>query len=249
MSWNGGIKMFDGLRGVPSKIGNFLDERASGLGDFIQRIQESMPGNIVSPVPRPPDKRVIFAQPEVEPTQAMRGLEQSMKVAPQQDQAGETTSQGKSGKQSNKTTIKQVSPDGTTVTITQDKPVEPTPTPTILPNFQGVQPQVQEGISNFFGANPLEGVNINDLINLGAGESSLDPSRINTNEGGSQDFGLYQINGKWQKQLLDELGVTEQDLLDPQINMQVTREIMRRRLEKGLNPFQPWVGADSLGLR
>jgi hypothetical protein len=137
-----------------------------------------------------------------------------------------------------------------TVTPTPTQPPVPSPTPTILPSFQGVHPETQAMITNYFTQNPLQGVNVNDLINLAASESSLNPSNIhqNTDYSRTKDYGLFGINDKWQRPLIEQYGLTPENLLNPEHNMRIVRAIMKTRIEKGLNPFEPWYGADKLGL-
>lgn len=157
---------------------------------------------------------------------------------------------------SDKMTIKKQLEDGSKVTINIDMPnkpqgtATPTPTPTVIPEFQNVQPQIQDQIRNAFPEFP------NEMINIGARESSLNPEQVNPNNpyveafgGTPRDLGLFQINEHWQGPLLKKLGVTPEELLDPEVNIQVARAIIDARIKKGLNPFQPWVAAEGLGLK
>ena len=63
------------------------------------------------------------------------------------------------------------------------------------------------------------------------------------NPGGGKDIGYFQINTKWQKPLLDELGLTEEDLLDLETNILVASEIYHRNRGWGA-----WIHARKIGL-
>lgn len=246
----------DFLRGTPNRLGGFIDNRFSGIGDFFKnRVAPNMPGYIVSPMA---DQRQIQPQQQ-QPT-------------PTQQQPERTTEKflGMKGKENkkeqgpkDKMTIKKDLGEQGTVTISMDlpqpqqeqqgqqpqQPQQPTPTPTVLPEFQGVQPELQNQIRGAFPDFP------NEMINIGAEESSLRPDAINEGNpfieefGGSpRDLGLFQINEFFQQPIMRELGVTAEDLLDPEVNIAVARAIVDSRKKRGLNPFQPWVGAEKLGL-
>jgi len=116
----------------------------------------------------------------------------------------------------------------------------PQPTPTVIPEFQDVQPDIQNIIREYF---PDV---YNEAINIAARESGLNPGAIGQNynaEGvpSSQDYGLFQINDRWQGPGVEKAGMTMEDMLDAIKNVQYARQLYE---QQGWNP---WATAPDLG--
>lgn len=123
----------------------------------------------------------------------------------------------------------------------------PYPTPTIIPQFVDVAPEMQDIIRAIV-QDPNQ---VNNFINLAAQESSLNPSNINQNsdQRGTKDYGLFQINDYWQRPLYESMGYTVDDLLNPEVNAEVAYEIWKRNeARREGTGFNPWVAAQALGL-
>jgi hypothetical protein len=114
------------------------------------------------------------------------------------------------------------------------------PTPTILPDFVNVRPDMQSLISKYFPENS------NEAINVFAKESSLNPTKTNINDsptiGKTRDIGLTQTNEYWQAPLIKKMGFKPTDLYDPENSLKVAREIYNK------SGWKPWYGAKALGI-
>lgn len=62
-------------------------------------------------------------------------------------------------------------------------------------------------------------------------ESSLNPNAINRNKNGSYDIGLMQINSSWFP-LLRKNGITEKQLFDPCVNIEVGAWILAQNMQR-----------------
>jgi soluble lytic murein transglycosylase-like protein len=91
------------------------------------------------------------------------------------------------------------------------------------------------------GAAERYGVNPQVLYAIAAQESSLNPSAVHVNADGSQDVGLTQINSKWLPHL-SKLGVTEENLSNPCINMHVGAYLLSLKMIQHGNTWQA-IGA------
>jgi soluble lytic murein transglycosylase-like protein len=91
------------------------------------------------------------------------------------------------------------------------------------------------------GAAERYGVNPQVLYAIAAQESSLNPSAVHVNADGSQDVGLTQINSKWLPHLR-KLGVTEENLSNPCINMHVGAYLLSLKMIQHGNTWQA-IGA------
>lgn len=249
------------LGSVGNRVGGFLNSMRGGGSSILDSIAEK----IRSTFNQQPTGSTNLLQPNGSFQEYPLGARPPLPSSPVEDSRAESIGsqvQPKEEKKEgemvtkDKMTIKKQLADGTMFTMTVDMPNKqegtptPTPTPTVIPEFQGVQPQLQDQIRNAFPEFP------NEMINLGARESSLNPEQVNENNpyveafgGVPRDLGLFQINEHWQGPLLKKLSVTPEELLDPEVNIQVARAIIDARIKKGLNPFQPWVAAEGLGLR
>lgn len=85
------------------------------------------------------------------------------------------------------------------------------------------------------------GVSPHVLYAIAAQESGLNPRAVHQNEDGSQDIGLTQINSKWLPHL-NKLGVTQENLSNPCINMHVGAYILSLQMIKHGNTWDA-VGA------
>jgi len=81
------------------------------------------------------------------------------------------------------------------------------------------------------------GVNPRVLYAIAAQESGLKAGAIHQNEDGSQDIGLTQINSKWLPHL-SKLGVTQENLANPCINMHVGAYILSLNMIKYGNTWE-----------
>jgi hypothetical protein len=113
-------------------------------------------------------------------------------------------------------------------------PVPPVPTPTLLPDappnpYYDLLPQ-------YF---PNE--QVNNASNVMFKESGFRPDAVNLNDDGSRDYGLFQINSVHEQDLKNK-GMTLQDMLDVVKNIQYAAEMQKAQ------GWEPWYGADSLGL-
>lgn len=141
-------------------------------------------------------------------------------------------------------TITNPTPDGGKVTIKIDKP-----TPTILPEFQGVNQPFQDQIASLLNQAGLSD-QANNFINLSARESSLNPSLTQTEsnpiipETGqrSTDWGAFQFNDWWQRKLLQDLGLIPQDLLDPVTAIKAMIELYKRSGYRNFPATAPGLG-------
>jgi len=75
------------------------------------------------------------------------------------------------------------------------------------------------------------GVNPKVLYAIAAQESGLKAEAVHQNDDGSQDIGLTQINTKWLPHL-SKMGVTQENLSNPCINMHVGAYILSLRMLK-----------------
>ncbi len=75
------------------------------------------------------------------------------------------------------------------------------------------------------------------LYAIAAQESSLNPKAVNYNADGSQDIGLTQINSKWLPHL-SKLGVTQENLASPCINMHVAAYILSLHMIRRGNTWE-----------
>lgn len=85
------------------------------------------------------------------------------------------------------------------------------------------------------------GVNPQVLYAIAAQESGLRAGAVHQNEDGSQDIGLTQVNSKWLPHL-SKLGITQENLADPCINMHVGAYILSLRMIQHGNTWQA-IGA------
>jgi len=85
------------------------------------------------------------------------------------------------------------------------------------------------------------GVNTYLLYAIAKTESNLNPNAINRNANGSYDIGLMQINSSWLP-TLRRYGVTEKDLYDPCISIQVGAWILGNNMQRMGNSWNA-VGA------
>jgi soluble lytic murein transglycosylase-like protein len=81
------------------------------------------------------------------------------------------------------------------------------------------------------------GVNPQVLYAIAAQESGLKAGAVHQNDDGSQDIGLTQINSKWLPQL-SKLGVTQENLANPCINMHVGAYILSLHMMKHGNTWE-----------
>lgn len=91
------------------------------------------------------------------------------------------------------------------------------------------------------GAAARYGVNPGVLYAIAQQESSLRPHAVNVNADGSHDIGLAQINSKWLPHL-SKLGVTQENLANPCINMHVAAYILSLHMIRRGNTWEA-VGA------
>jgi len=84
--------------------------------------------------------------------------------------------------------------------------------------------------------------NPNDALSVYWRESSGLPYELN--HGGCQDFGITQINLKWQKHYMQKYGLTLTDLYDPVINVAFGRIVY----SNWKCSFKPWVASRKLGI-
>jgi soluble lytic murein transglycosylase-like protein len=87
------------------------------------------------------------------------------------------------------------------------------------------------------GAAERYGVNPQVLYAIAAQESSLNPKAVHLNTDGSQDVGLTQINSKWLPHL-SKLGVTEENLTNPCINMHVGAYLLSLKMIRHGNTWR-----------
>jgi soluble lytic murein transglycosylase-like protein len=85
------------------------------------------------------------------------------------------------------------------------------------------------------------GVNTYLLYAIAKTESNLNPKAINRNANGSYDIGLMQINSSWLP-TLRRYGVTEKDLYEPCISIQVGAWILGSNMQRMGNSWNA-VGA------
>lgn len=113
----------------------------------------------------------------------------------------------------------------------------PIPTPTLIPNAPA-NPHM-ELLKRYW---PSE--EVNNASNVMFGESGFKPDAIgqNTDDVSSKDYGLFQINDYWQRHNLAKKGLTPEDLLDPEKNVQYAYDMWK---EQG---WEPWYSGDKLGL-
>jgi hypothetical protein len=239
------------LKGARTRVGNFFDDQFDRLNQFGGRLQQAIPGNIVRPVPD--TQRVMLREPQQSDT--LRKLGSSLQKGTGQGEGkGEGEEQTKVA--NDKMTIKKELPDGRKVTISvdlpqQDQQQQPTPTPTIIPEFQGVRPDIQDAIRQEF-PQDLQ----NQAINVAARESSLNPRTVQQEANPvipelgrrSRDIGTFQLNEFWQRFLLEEYGLDPinnpddlEALLDPVLNARIAADLVERS-----GGFSPFVGARGL---
>jgi soluble lytic murein transglycosylase-like protein len=85
------------------------------------------------------------------------------------------------------------------------------------------------------------GVNTYLLYAIAKTESNLNPNAINRNANGSYDIGLMQINSSWLP-TLRRYGVSEKDLYEPCINIQVGAWVLANNMQRMGNSWNA-VGA------
>jgi soluble lytic murein transglycosylase-like protein len=85
------------------------------------------------------------------------------------------------------------------------------------------------------------GVNTYLLYAIAKTESNLNPKAINRNANGSYDIGLMQINSSWLP-TLRRYGVSEKDLYEPCINIQVGAWVLANNMQRMGNSWNA-VGA------
>ena len=75
------------------------------------------------------------------------------------------------------------------------------------------------------------GVNVHLLYAIAKTESNLNPKAMNKNKNGSYDIGMMQINSSWLP-TLRKYGVTEENLRDPCVNLQVGAWILAQNMQR-----------------
>lgn len=75
------------------------------------------------------------------------------------------------------------------------------------------------------------GVNVHLLYAIAKTESNLNPNAMNRNKNGSYDIGMMQINSSWLP-TLRKYGVTEEQLKDPCVNLQVGAWILAQNMAR-----------------
>ncbi len=121
------------------------------------------------------------------------------------------------------------------LTATPQPTSTPMPTPTLIP--WAPQNPYASLLERYF--SPEE---VNNASNVMFKESSFNPLTTNQNPVGT-DWGLFQINDYYQRKNLAQFGLTPEDLLDPETAIKFASWLQS---QQGWNP---WVGAESLGLR
>ena len=75
------------------------------------------------------------------------------------------------------------------------------------------------------------GVNVHLLVAIAKTESNFNPQAMNRNKNGSYDIGMMQINSTWLP-TLRKYGVTEAQLKDPCVNLQVGAWILAQNVAR-----------------
>lgn len=113
----------------------------------------------------------------------------------------------------------------------------PIPTPTLIPQpsnpYMGL-------LAKYF--SPQER---NNASNVMFKESSFRPDvvNVNTDRQKSKDYGLFQGNDYWQRENFKTLGITPQDLLDPETAVKFAAWLHAKY------GWRPWSSSRELGLR
>jgi len=113
---------------------------------------------------------------------------------------------------------------------------EPYPTPTLLPNAP--ENPYMDLLKQYFPPDQ-----VNNASNIMFRESSYNHRTIHENPGGTKDYGLFQVNDKWQSQNLAKQGYTIEDMLDAVKAIQFAAWLQS---QQGWNP---WATAEGLGLK
>ncbi len=124
---------------------------------------------------------------------------------------------------------------------------EPTPEPVEQPPLTKVAEQTTVQYTDLVAEN-FPANEVNNALNIMAGESSGNPNATNTNNNGSVDYGLMQINDIHRSVIKNNFGYTMQDMFDPDKNLQVARFLYNQSLKEHGNGWIPWVAAKKLGL-
>ncbi len=132
----------------------------------------------------------------------------------------------------------------------------PQPTPTIIPGFEGRNPEVQKKLYEAF--KNVNGRDAgNEAINVAIRESTLNPATIqqelndvvtfpNGETRRSKDMGVLQINDYWQRDNLAKQGLTPEDMLDVDKNIEFAKS---RFVANGNKWGNTWRGNDKLGYK
>lgn len=164
-------------------------------------------------------------KPKVEPTQPRTLLERIL--------SGITHTEVTEGGMGQPRVLGAQTTPTATPTATPTQP--PVPTPTLLPGAP--ENPYMDLLKQYF---PPE--EVNNASNVMFNESGFRPDALGHNDGGTTDYGLFQINDYWQRHNLAKKGLSLEDLLDAATNIKYAAEMQAQQ------GWEPWYGADSLGL-
>jgi len=232
------------IQGVPAQLQTLSRGVAGGLGNFLGDLQNLVrPQEWHSGLPtRSVDTEHGFkSMPKKPQSEMVKDLGSKLKMDEQKSEKTEEKAQ------MTNITITSPTQEGGKVTIKVDQP-KPEPTPTIIPEFQGVNKPFQAQIADLLTQAGLAD-QVNNFINLSARESSLNPNiapNVNpyTPAAGrsTADWGPFQFNDFYQEPLMNELGLQFQDLNDPVAAINAMIELYRRRGYKDHPATAPGLG-------